>query len=702
MKILSQWLRQYLPEISITDAQLAEDLTLRGIAVEGVFDLGAGNGSLFEMDITTNRVDAMNHYGIAREAGAIYGVSLAPIDSSLPAAAAAGDAARSFSVSIEEPALCGRFTARVLRQVSIWPSNGVIAERFRLLGQKPISNAVDATNYVTLAIGQPTHAFDLDKITGGLVVRRARRGERLRTLDGVERTLDPEDLIVADERQPLGIAGVMGGYDSMITPETRNIVVEAAWFDPAVVRSSARRHGLHTDASHRFERGADFNAPPLANALVSRIILEAGGEQHGAFIDVIIPKLEERTAKRAAIQLQLSEVRRMLGATEDGRGIDAATTGKVLTGLGCLLRSQGDGKYAVTLPSWRLDLEREIDLIEEVARVYGYNRFANTLPPFAGAVVELPWAAKEAVLRQSMLALGWNEAVSSTFCSASDAAIFAPQPASTVALGNPLSEEAGMLRPSLLGGMLTMLQHNLYRDVLDVQLFEMGTVFHGSTERVDESTALALGASGQAAVTGPHQLRRALDFYDIKGAVEQVMARFAGRSVYYDSICQESGSMPAWLHPGRSARAVADGVTVGFFGELHPAEAHRRKLKQTVFLGELYLERLFGFELREPTVRELSRYQPVRRDYSLVFPHRVRWVQIAGVLEGLGIAEMIEFEPREVRRDAKGVADQEHSYSMLISVVFQSIGGTLQEEELQKFSSRVIAALEAVGGRLRS
>ncbi len=237
---------------------------------------------------------------------------------------------------------------------------------------------------VTLAIGQPTHTFDLDKIEGGIIVRRARKGEKLRTLDGVERNLDPEDLIVADHAKPLAIAGVMGGWDSMITPETKNILVEAAWFDPGTVRRSSRRHGLHTDASHRFERGADFNAAPVANALVSQLVLEAGGEIEGDLVDIIVPEAQARTANRPAISLQVSEVQRILGKTEAPEGITAETTESILASLGCKLEKSGEGAYAVTLPSWRLDLEREIDLIEEVARVYGYNRFANTLPSFAG------------------------------------------------------------------------------------------------------------------------------------------------------------------------------------------------------------------------------------------------------------------------------------------------------------------------------
>jgi len=712
MKVLTSWLREYVPGLTASDRQLADDLTLRGIAVEGVFDLGP-NGSVFEMDITTNRVDAMNHYGIAREAAIIYASELQPIDVSLPEP----QPGPAFPVTIEEPTLCGRFTARVLRGVKIQPSTGIVAERFHLLEQKLISNAVDATNYCTLAIGQPTHVFDLDKLEGGIIVRRARKGEKLRTLDGVERTLDREDLVVADEKKALGIAGVIGGWDSMITADTKNVLVEAAWFDPGTVRRSSKRHLLHTDASHRFERGADFNAPPVASALVSRIVLEAGGHQAGPLTDVLIPEAEARTAKRAAIVFSLGEVKRILGPTEDEQGITATTAETILTGLGCALANDGhpaankpgsapsldpsravsvetasaaDGQsYNVTLPSWRLDLEREIDLVEEIARVYGYNRFRNTLPAFAGSVVELPHAEHEATVRRTLLALGWTEAISSTFCTAADAALFAPLPNSAVAIGNPLSEEAGMLRPSLVPGMLGMLALNLNRDVEDTVLFEIGTVFSGSLERVDERPGLAIGATGHALD------QKEVTFYDLKGTIEELLGKFSSRSVYFDSL-----NLPVWLHPGRSARAALDGATVAWFGQLHPAEAERRKLKQTVLVGEIYLDRLYKQKLRQPLFHELSRFQPVRRDYSLLFPDSTTWTAIEEKLRSLEILELRSFAPKEILREAKAVPAGH--FSLLLGTVFQSQERTLREEELQQFSQQIVAAMESIGGRLRT
>jgi phenylalanyl-tRNA synthetase beta chain len=701
MKILTKWLRAYLPALPVDDAQLAEDLTLRGIAVDGIYDLGVGNGSLLEMDITTNRVDAMNHYGVAREAATIYGVELKPLSFALPAAK---PAAAPYPVKIEADDACGRFTARVLRSVTIadtrdWFPGAEVDTYFKLLEQKKISNAVDASNYAWLAMGQPTHTFDLDKIEGGIVVRRARKGEKLKTLDGIERTLDPEDLIVADHVKPLGLAGVMGGWDTMITPATKNVLVEAAWFDPIAVRRTARRHGLHTDASHRFERGADFNAAPLASAIVSGILLASGGHIEGDLVDVRVPTIEARTAARKPIALALSEVHRHLGTTLDKEGITAAAVETVLTALGCVLTPAGDAAWNVTLPSWRLDIEREIDLIEEIARVYGYNRFANTLPAFAGGVRALPFAAAESAVRESLRAAGFHEAISSTFCSAAEAALTAPQPGLAVPLGNPLSEEAGMLRPSLVPGMLAAVGGNLHRDVSDVRLFELGTVFSGTTEKVEERPALAFVAAGALPQQSALHAARPIDFYDIKGVVEQLLARFQLRSVYFDSFKPEDGLTPMWLHPYRSARIVADGITVGWFGQLHPAEASARKLKDAVLVGEVYIDRLYKLPLRKPSARELSRFQPVRRDFSLVLDESIDWEKIDQALDALHLPELVDWRAREVFRDPKRTTQE---YSLLLGVTFQAPDRTLRDDELQSFQAQVAAAVGNAGARLRS
>jgi len=725
MNILTKWLRTYVSDIAVSDHQLAEDLTLRGIAVEGVHALGADNGHLFEMDITTNRVDAMNHYGIAREAATIYDLPLAPLDTALPAAA---PSAKPFSVAIETPELCGRFTARVLRGVTIAPSTGLVAEYFGLIGSKAILNAVDASNFVLQGMGHPTHAFDLDKIEGGIIVRLARKGERLKLLDGTERILEADDLVVADHVKALGLAGVMGGWDSMITPETKNILVEAAWFDPASVRRSSRRHGLHTDASHRFERGADFNACATANALVAKLILQSGGAAEGELVDIVVPALVARTAGRPPIALSVCEVQRHLGMTlaaqQGQEGITGGLVARYLSALGCELKqTDAAGAFAVKLPSWRLDLEREIDLVEEVARVYGYNRFANTLPT-ALPVIEHPLAAAEAAVRTRLLALGYSEAISSSFASEADGAAFAAAQLAiatkqsttghthgVVVLENPLSDEARLLRPSLVPGMLTMLAHNLNRDVRDVRLFEQGAIFAGSADDagsvndVFESANLSLGLTGDLPATRLHSAKEA-GVFELKGVVESLLSLFAASADSLSKSAAESVTfspgVPAWIEPGRGATVLLDGKAIGCFGELSAAAREARKLRQPVYLAEVDLEALYTLPLRRATARELSRFQAVERDFSFTFADSVPWRTISDAIAALAISELTRVAPVEMFRDAKAATVPAGHYALLLRCVFQSHERTLREDELAEWSSRLIAALTALGGTIRS
>ncbi len=714
MNILTNWLRTYVPNIPADDQQLAADLTLRGIAVEGVHALGPGNGHLFEMDITTNRVDAMNHYGIAREAATIYNLPLAP----LGVAITSTTTQKSLLVRIEAPQLCGRFTAQVLRNVTIAPSTGQVADYFNLLGQKQISNAVDASNFVLLGMGHPTHAFDLDKLEGGIIVRLAHRGEKLKLLDGTDRTLEPDDLVVADEVKALALAGVMGGYDSMITTETKNILVEAAWFDPASVRRSARRHGLHTDASHRFERGADINAAPTANALVCQLILSAGGHAEGALIDVLVPEVAARTATRTPITLSVQQVQRHLGATLEDAPDESALTSELiyqyLTALGCILTAHSTNNQQPTtffaqLPSWRLDLEREIDLIEEVARVYGYNRFSNTLPT-PGIVIAHPTAAAEAAVRTRLLALGFSESISSTFASQSDSDLFYTNPKEghrTVPMENPLSEEASLLRPSLIPGMATMLAHNLNRDVKEARLFEQGHIFTGKTPadgnyigEVHESPQLTLGLTTAQPQTTPLHSAQDVPIFELKGAIESVTSLFTltgGRPAL-----TFSADAPAWLQSGRSATALLNGNTIGHFGELSASETQRRKLRQPIYLAQLDLAALYALPLKRVTAHDLSRYQAVERDFSFTFPDTTHWHTIAAAIESLAFPELQRLTPAEIFRDPKGKAVAPGHYSLLLRTVFQSHDRTLNEEELTTWQSAIINTLTSLGGTIRA
>ena len=724
MRIDPKWLREFV-DIKVADRQLADDLTLSGVAVESVKEVDGR--LLFEMEIGTNRPDAMCHYGVARECSAIYDIDLKPITPKLPKAQ---PATKPFPIEIEDPEGCKRYTARVLRGVKIGPSPAAILERLKIDDHGGVSNAVDASNYTLMEMGHPTHAFDLDKLEGGkIVVRRARQGESIKTLDGIERKLDAEDLVIADAVRPVALAGVMGGLDTAISARTKNILIESAWFDPVSIRKTARRQGMHTDASHIFERGADWGATPLACDHVAELILQtAGGELEGEAVDAVAGHV-----LRHGVWLRRSEVLRHLG-----QEIPDKTIERILRRLGFKaefvkgeipeeLRNAGAGEpretraaiiqsmvqatglapakvteliaasknwtpgWMVALPTWRLDIEREIDLIEEIARIYGYNKFENRLPSFSGEVVELPNAAKEARVRSELLALGYNESISSTFISPADARAFSS--AAPVMLANPLSEEQSAMRTSLLPGMLAMLAWNLNRGTSDVRLFEAGHIFELSGEKSEERRVLSMGATGNAVEASVHTAPRAYSFFDLKGDIETLLGSFELHNTYFDALT------PDYFHPGRSARAVADGTTVAQFGQLHPDVAAARKIKQEIFVAEVYLDRLYALGLHTPRFQPLSKFPAVDRDFSFLFPERVSFEQILNAVLGLNITAMQSFRPVEIFRGGTVPAAQ---YSVLLRAEFQSPDRTLRDDEVAQWSAQIINALERLGGTQRA
>jgi phenylalanyl-tRNA synthetase beta chain len=705
VKILFSWVREFVDISPNEGPRLAAKLTSVGLAVERFVPVDAESDRApqevaFEMEIGTNRPDAMNHYGVAREAAAVYDLPLKPIDPKLPSAAKAASSGAShgttevapFPIVVEEPQLCPRFSARVIRGTRVKPSPEKIARRLALLDQRPISNAVDATNYVLWEMGKPTHVFDMDLLAGGkLVIRKAKSGEKLKTLDGVERTLTPEDLVVADAKKAVGLAGVMGGYDTMITEKTQNVLIESAWWDPGIVRKMSRRHGLHTDASHRFERGADFESTILSCDLVAALILESGGgELGGGAIDVVSKKMDQ-----APVVLRISEVHRMLGGNLATREIFG-----ILKRLGFALIPEGQGtaEFRVQIPSWRLDVEREIDVIEEIARLHGYDKFENTLPAYSGAVVGLPHAAMDATLRGRALALGFNETVSLTFISHADAERFSS--ASVLELENPLSEEASVMRTSMAPGMLDMLAWNLNRDSENVRLFEMGRVYEMSGGDRIEPARLCLGATltavkaslpvgGALDVSKGEHAAAAEAFRSFKGDVENLLAAFAGREVSFDRETAE------YFHPGRSARALMDGAVVAQFGQIAEIVKTERKLRQDVFLAEIDLERLHAIGLRSVKFAPLGKYPAVERDFSFVFADAVEFEAMRRAVTGLRIHELREFNPVEIFRGGSIGAGK---YSILLRARLQSDEGTLRDEQIAQWSAQIVGALQELGG----
>jgi phenylalanyl-tRNA synthetase beta chain len=722
MRILPTWLREFV-KVAADDRQLAEDLTSAGIAVESVQE--EDGATIYEMDLTTNRVDAMNHYGVAREASAIYDVDLKPVEPKLPKpkvrrtappnisgpigmtslteqmeAAAATLDTDAFPIVIEDAQGCARYTARIIRNVKIGASPEHVVKRLELLGSRPINNAADATNYALNELGHPTHAFDT------IIVRRAREGEVLKTLDGVERRLTTDDLVIADGKKPVALAGVMGGFDSMITERTKNVLIESAWFDPATVRSMAKRHLMHTDASHRFERGADWGITPLACDRVAELILaSAGGELHGGQIDTVARKPEN-----APITLHRSEVTRILGIDLDENEIQ-----RILGRLGFGVTRAPAGTFSVQVPTWRLDVEREVDLLEELARIHGYNQFPNTLPAFTGAVVTLPDEPKNAKVRETMLALGYDESISITFISEQDASMFGSCLATLkefpdtgapprslwralcpelVELANPLSEEAAYMRTSLLPGLINMVSYNLNRGTTNVRLFEAGEVFQKQGDRHDERRHLGFVATGDALAKSVHSpAAQPYTFFHMKGDIEELLAAFEHQELHFDD------QTPPYFHPGRSARALMDGAIVACFGQLHPDLATARKFRQEIYTAELMLDRLYRHSLREPRYQRISKFPTVERDFSFIFDEAVTFERIRSAVEELRLAELQQFVPAEIFRGEKVGPGK---YSVLLHAEFQSNERTLRDDEVAQWSAQIVAKLEALGGVLRA
>ena len=672
MKLSPHWLRDFV-DFKLDYRRLADELTLAGVAVEGIS--GDGDDTVFEMEITTNRPDAMNHYGVAREISALYDLPLRPIQPKLPAAKGKSDV----TIEIQEPELCPRFTAQEIRGATVKSSPAKIASRLALLDQRPISNAVDATNYVLWESGKPTHVFDLDLLEGRkLIIRKAHAGETLKTLDGVDRTAHhrrSRRRRRSKSRQPRRRHGRIRHHDHREDAEhpDRIGMVGSSYDSPHV---ETPRHPHRRLASFRTRRGFRVDVPST-NRVAELILESGGGELVGGVIDVIARKLDQ-----APVELDRREVKRILGEE-----ISDVEISRVLTRLGFALMAGHEDVYLVQIPSWRLDVEREIDLIEEIARLHGYDKFSNTLPAYTGGVVDRPDAAKDARLRTSLLALGYNETISLTFISKDDANRFSP--ARAVELANPISDEASVMRTSMLPGMLNMLAYNLNRGSENVRLFEAGNVFEAAGEKTIELKRLCLGAAGSAVEAGVHQPARPLTFFDLKGDLEDLLAPLTSWEVHYDSKTAD------YYHPGRSARVVMDGKPVAEFGQLHPDVAASRKIRQEVFVGEVFLDQFYQHDLRQVRYEALPKFPAVERDFSFTFDDGVEFEKIRQSVAALGVTELRSFVPVEIFRGEKVGSGK---YSILMRAKLQSSERTLRDDEVAQWAARIVTALEGLGG----
>lgn len=696
MRVALEWLREFVPLAPGLDPhELVERLTLAGLSVDGTS--GQGDDLILDLDIASNRPDCLSHEGVAREWAAIADCPLLPPSRWTALREAGPPAAESVRVTNLVPAACGRYNARVLERVNGIEAPAVVISRLQRLGQRSIHPVADLTNYVLLEMGQPTHAFDLDTLQGGEIrVRFARAGEVLVTLDDVVRRLDPDDLVIADAERPVALAGVLGGAATAVTAATRRVLLEGAWFDPLTVRRTARRHGLRTEASHRFERGADPESAPRA---LDRIA--AAAEEMGALVRAGQVEAVGERPQTALIPLRAQLIERLLGI-----GIDPAHVRAILARLGFRHHPAGDEIGRFTVPSWRADVSREVDLVEEVARIYGFNRLPVRLPAIRmGAAPPAAQTLRDTVRRQ-LSARGYAEAVTLSFAAEAECEPFAPGFV-PVTVRNPISEEAAILRTSPLPAMLHLLRNNLSRGVPAPRLFEIGRCYEMLPEGPVERLVLSLGASGLA--EPPHwrpagaPAARAYDVFDLKGDIEALFDIFNLDGVVFAPL-KPAGA----LHPGRAGAALLEGTEIARFGQLHPEMADTWKVPSGTWLARIEFAALLKAGARELHYRPPSRFPVSERDFSFVFPEPggdpgglgigVSWQAITAALASPPIPDLLRVEPIEIYR---GDNIEPGHYSLLLRVRWQSDERTLREAEVQAAADEVIARLQKLGGRQR-
>ncbi|MFQ5777229.1 MAG: phenylalanine--tRNA ligase subunit beta [Terriglobia bacterium] len=683
MKILLEWLKDYV-DAGVPLEVLTRDLPLIGLSVDAVEQTENGVGTLVDFEITTNRPDLLSHYGVAREVAALYSKPLKPID---PAPAEVTDtASNAAKIEIADPELCHRYVGLVLRNVKVQPAPDWMRRRLEACGLQSINNIVDATNYVLLELGHPTHAFDLDTLADKhIIVRRARAGEKLRTLDGIERTLKPHHLVIADARRAVALAGIMGGAETEISFQTRNVLLESAWFDPVVTRRAAKELGLRTEASYRFERGMDLEAPLRAARRCAELFLElAGGELLAGALDVY-----PRRWTSPAIELRQSEIKRILG-----QALPNELIARILKALGFAVATRGQGVWQVGAPSWRRDVSREVDLIEELARHHGYDKFPARLPPARQPVVRPPHAEAEAALRQTLEAQGYDEAISFSPVNPADAEAFLAAGDELARIQNPLSEEASALRPSGLLSLVEALAWNVNRGQRNLRFYELGKTYTVRKGRFREQRVLTLAATGLLREKTVHEAEEPYDLFALTGAMQAALEPF-NLDLMSFRPCDAAS-----FHAPERAAVLAGKQKLGVLGRLSPELAARFKLRQPAYLAELDLDALYAAGLRPRRYQALSRFPAVARDFSLVLDQSVSFGAVRSTIESLRIPELVSVSAVDRYR---GRAIPTGKYSLLVRVIFQSSQQTLTEEQIRVSADRIVQSLEKkLGATLRA
>lgn len=707
MRLLVSWLRDFV-DVRVAPAELAEMLSMRGFEVASVEPAPggpirpdpsspAGPGlpsevpdAVIDLEITPNRPDCLGIVALAREVATAYHLPTRPLEEVWPEVPDEGSAFRTeaaestlpaLRVVIEDADLCPRYASAVA-DIRIGASPEWLARRLEASGIRPISNIVDITNYVLIETGHPMHAFDLSRLAGAeLRIRRARAGERIRTLDGEDRALSGDMLVIADGADPQAIAGVMGGAGSEVWGGTRTIAFESAYFKPVSVRFTSRRIGLKTEASSRFERGADITAPPRALARAIALLAGIGaGEARPGRIDCYPSPREAAT-----VGLRRARLARVLGTCVPDDEVE-----RVLRGLAFALEPVADG-WRVNVPLARVDVSREEDLIEEIARHYGYDRLPTTLPPLSELPPARPRAlARQQVIRRVLTVAGFSEAQTYAFIEERAAAPFLDGGAS-LAIAHPLSEKYAVLRPSLVPGLIDAVAVNRNRGQRDVRLFEIGSVFRADVGEVRRAGLIWTGAALPEHWSGP---ARPVDFFDLKGAVAALF-----RALELDVVFE--GASRGELAPGRSAGAAVAGRNLAWLGQLAPSLAAARGLSPAdeIYVAEVDLgavEELapVGDRLATP----LPRFPAVVRDLALHVDDRVPAASIRGTIRGAAPPTLVAID--EFDR-YQGPTIPAGRVSLAFHLTFRSPDRTLVDAEVQQAIAAIVGALARAHGAVQ-
>ena len=689
MKAVYNWLKDFV-DVTAPPQELASRLALSGTNVASVEN--GPHGAVIDAEVGSNRPDCLGHLGIARELAAIYKLPLKPVQPKpKESSAKASDAIK---VEIQAPELCGRFTARLIRNVKIQPSPKWLKDRLEASGVASISNVVDISNYVMLELGHALHTFDYDKVRDHkIVVRAAKHKEKMRTLDGIERESDAGICMISDGdgSRAIGIGGIMGGAETEISFSTRNVLIECAWFDPVAVRRAARFLKLHTEASTRFGRGADPEMAALASRRCAGLILElAGGELLAGVVDVYPGKHAPKK-----IQVTRKELLRVMGADVPDKQIESSLGALGFAPIRVDQNRGAEGSllaaWECTQPSWRAEVEREIDLIEEIARIYGLDKFPPRLPAARQGAARLPHHEAERCLRERLIGLGYREIVTIPHIAEERDALFRPAGVSPARLLNPLSEEAGVLKSTGVVTMAAALEWNLNHGQRNARLFEIGRDYRLQGDKSVETPVLTLGATGEAREKGLYEPAREFSFADLKGAVDEIGQLADGREAR--GFAWHDGG-PGWLHAAKRARMQLGSTDIGMAGQLARRVADRLKLRQDVFLAEIALDPLYT---AVETAKAARRYEPlprfpaVERDFSLLLADGITFAQISESIRSLNIPEITSIEAVDLFRGKNVPAGR---YSLLVRVTIQSREATLTEGQINHFVGKIISILE--------